>query len=133
MRYMLDTNIVSHFMRQPRGAVATRIEAIGKEAVFTSVIVAAELRFGISRSGSAALARRLEETLEALLVVPLEKPADAAYAEIRTYLERQGTPIGSNDLLIAAHAKALGTTLVTANTREFSRVPGLTIEDWTRA
>jgi tRNA(fMet)-specific endonuclease VapC len=130
---MLDTNIVSHFMRQPRGAVATRIEAIGKEAVFTSVIVAAELRFGISRSGSAALARRLEETLEALLVVPLEKPADAAYAEIRTYLERQGTPIGSNDLLIAAHAKALGTTLVTANTREFSRVPGLTIEDWTRA
>ncbi len=133
MRYMLDTNIVSHFMRHPRGPVAVRIEEIGKEAVFTSVIVAAELRFGISRSGSPALARRLEETLEALPVVPLEKPADAAYAEIRTYLERQGTPIGSNDLLIAAHAKALGTTLVTANTREFSRVPGLTIEDWTRA
>ena len=133
MRYLLDTNIVSHFMRQPRGSVGMRIEAVGKEAVFTSVVVAAELRFGISRSGSAMLARRLEETLEALPVVPLEKPADAVYAEIRTYLERQGTPIGSNDLLVAAHARALGTALVTANTREFSRVPGLAIEDWTKA
>jgi tRNA(fMet)-specific endonuclease VapC len=132
MRYLLDTNIISNLMRRPRGSVAMRVEALGAEAMLTSVIVAAELRFGVRRSGSEALARRLDEALEALPVMSFETPADAVYAEVRAQLERQGTPIGGNDLLIAAHAKALGTCLVTDNMQEFSRVPNLQLENWLR-
>ncbi len=133
MRYLLDTNVISDLMRRPRGPAALRVEALGIDAVFTSVIVAAELRFGVRRSESAPLARRLEEALEALSVVSFETPADAVYVDLRTSLERLGTPIGANDLFIAAHAKVLDACLVTDNTREFSRVPGLRIENWLRS
>lgn len=130
LRYLLDTNILSDLVRHPRGPVAGRISAAGENTVCTSIVVAAELRFGAEKSGSAKLTERIELILSALDVLPLEPPADRHYAEIRQQLTRQGLPIGPNDLLIAAHALALDLTLVTANVSEFSRVPGLRVTNW---
>jgi tRNA(fMet)-specific endonuclease VapC len=127
---MLDTNILSDLVRDPRGAVARRIGEAGEHAVCTSIVVAAELRFGAEKSGSAKLSDRVDLLLSAIEVLPLEPPADRCYAKIRQHLIRQGTPIGPNDLLIAAHALAMDLTAVTANAREFSRVPGLRVENW---
>lgn len=129
-RYLLDTNIISDLVRRPRGSVADRISEVGEEAVCTSIVVAAELRYGAAKSGSSRLADRVELLLSALEILPLESPVDHHYAEIRHHLAEQGTPIGPNDLLIAAHAIASDLTLVTANTREFGRVPSLRIENW---
>jgi tRNA(fMet)-specific endonuclease VapC len=133
LRYLLDTNIVSTLVRDPRGPVSRRIAAVGEEAICTSVVVAAELRFGAVKSGSRALADRIELILSAVEVLPLETPADRHYGQIRQHLARQGVPIGPNDLLIAAHALALDLAVVTANFGEFSRVPGLRVEDWLAA
>jgi tRNA(fMet)-specific endonuclease VapC len=130
LRYLLDTNILSELIRDPRGAVARRIESVGEDRVCTSIVVAAELRFGAEKSGSAKLADRVDLLLSALEVLPLEPPADRHYAKIREHLARRGTPIGPNDLLIAAHALAMGLTVVTANAGEFPRVPGLRVENW---
>jgi tRNA(fMet)-specific endonuclease VapC len=132
MRYLLDTNIISDFIRNPKGRVANRIRRVGRQGVFTSVIVAAELRFGVARNASFKFERRVEETLQALSVEPFEPPADARYAVIRANLEKQGNCIGGNDLFIAAHTLALGAILVTANEREFARIDGLTCENWLR-
>jgi tRNA(fMet)-specific endonuclease VapC len=131
-RYLLDTNAVSDLVRNPDGEVTKRIAGVGSERVCTSIVVAAELRFGAIKRGSQRLLRQLEVVLAPLDVLPLEAPADRLYGELRTELERTGRPIGSNDMLIAAHALAIGGTLVTAKEREFSRVPGLKIENWLR-
>ena len=130
MAYLLDTNIVSDLIRVPQGRVAAKIRAVGEDQVRTSIIVAAELRFGARKSGSVRLVERLEAVLGLLEVVPFSAPADEAYAVIRAELERAGTPIGGNDLLIAAQALALGDTMVTGNEREFGRVRGLRVENW---
>jgi tRNA(fMet)-specific endonuclease VapC len=114
------------------GAVAHRIAEVGEPAVAVSVVVACELRFGAARSGSARLEKRVEEILGAVEVLPLSPPVDKAYAVARRTLEVAGTPIGPNDLLIAAHAKTLGMTVVTDNVREFRRVPGLDVVNWLR-
>ncbi len=132
MRYLLDTNIISDFIQNPKGRVANHIRRVGREAVFTSVIVAAELRFGVAKNASFKFERRVEETLQALVVEPFEPPADTAYGVIRANLEKQGRLIGANDLFIAAHALSLGCTLVTANEREFARIDGLRCENWLR-
>ena len=132
MRYLLDTNILSDLIRHPQGRVAEQIRHVGEGEVCTSIIVAAELRFGAAKRGSARLAQQLETVLSVLDVVPFEQPADEAYGAIRARLELAGTPIGGNDLLIAAHAKALGCTVVTDNEREFRRVEGLACENWLR-
>lgn len=130
LRYLLDTNIVSDLVRRPGGAVAQRIARVGEHGVCTSIVVAAELRYGAARSGSPRLSDRVEQVLSALEVLPLEAPADRHYAVIRDHLARQGTPIGPNDLLIAAQALALDLVVVTANEGEFTRVPGLRAENW---
>ena len=130
MRYLLDTNIISDFIKNPKGRVANRIRRVGRDAVFTSLIVAAELRFGVAKNGSLKLERRVEEALQALLVEFFEPPADARYAAIRANLEKQGHSIGGNDLFIAAHALALGAILVTANEREFARIDSIKCENW---
>jgi len=132
MRYLLDTNIVSDLVRNPQGKIAERIFRVGEARVCTSIIVAAELRYGAEKKGSARLSAQLEAVLGALEVIPLEKPADALYGSLRAQLERSGRPIGGNDLLIAAQALALGYTLVTDNEREFARVKGLDFENWIR-
>jgi tRNA(fMet)-specific endonuclease VapC len=127
---MLDTNIVSDLVRNPGGAIARRIAEVGDAGLAVSIIVAAELRFGGAKRGSVALIRQIEAILSGLLVMPFESPADAEYASVRAELERRGRSIGGNDLLIAAHALALGVPLVTRNIEEFSRVPRLNVMNW---
>ena len=127
---MLDTNVVSELVRRPDGQTARRAASIEPRTIAVSIIVAAELRYGAERRGSDRLTRQLEAVLAALEILPLTEPADAHYAAIRSELERVGRPVGHNDLLIAAHARALDATLVTRNIREFRRVPGLAVEDW---
>jgi tRNA(fMet)-specific endonuclease VapC len=131
-RYLLDTNAVSDLVRNPGGDVRNRIARLGSGQVCTSIVVAAELRFGAIKRGSRRLLNQLETVLAPLDVLALEAPADRIYGELRTNLERTGRPIGSNDMLIAAHALTLGCILVTANEREFARVAGLKIENWLR-
>ena len=130
LSYLLDTNIVSDLVRNPQGRVAAKIAKVGEENIATSIIVAAELRYGAAKKGSARLTTQLEAVLGALPVLALEAPADTRYGELRVALEKAGKPIGANDLLIAAHALALDLVLVTANAREFRRVRGLKVENW---
>ena len=129
-QYLLDTNILSALVRSPRGPVAQAIARVGETAVFTSIVVSAELRFGVEKSGSPRLLRQVEAVLSALDIRPIEQPVDAHYAILRWHLERTGQSIGPNDMLIAAHALQEAATLVTANVGEFSRVPGLAVENW---
>lgn len=128
--YLLDTNIISDMIRNPGGAAAQRIEQVGSQKIFTSIIVASELRYGCAKKGSPKLLSKVESILETIPVLPLDIPADAKYGSIRAELDAAGQPIGMNDLLIAAHAHALGLTLVTDNTGEFSRIRGLNVENW---
>ena len=132
-RYLLDANILSEFIRNPRGLVSKRLAVVGEATVCTSIVVACELRFGARKKGSSRLEERVDEALASLEVLPLDKESDRHYAEIRTYLSRKGQPIGSNDLLIAAHTLALDLILVTGNVDEFARVPGLSVENWLAA
>ncbi len=128
--YLLDTDTVSDLVRNPQGAVSRRIAAVGQRRVATSVVVAAELRFGARKRGARRLTAQLNAILGPLEVLPLAPPADEHYAVIRHDLERSGTAIGPNDMLIAAQALALDATLVSGNVREFSRVPGLKTDNW---
>ena len=128
--YLLDTNIISDVIRNPDGPAARHIEQVGPKEIFTSIIVAAELRYGCAKKGSRKLLTRVEGILETIPVLPLDIPADAQYGYIRAELEAAGEPIGMNDLLIAAHAYALGLTLVTDNLREFTRIRDLKVENW---
>ena len=128
--YLLDTNIISDVIRNPDGPAARRIEQVGPKEIFTSIIVAAELRYGCAKKGSLKLVAKVEGILETIPVLPLDIPADAEYGGIRAELETAGQSIGMNDLLIATHAQTLGLTLVTDNTREFSRIRGLNVENW---
>ena len=128
--YLLDTNILSDLVRHPQGAVAKRIAEVGEDAICTSIIVAAELRYGAVKRQSERLTQQLELILSRLSIQGFDAPMDEAYAAIRAHLERAGTPIGDNDLLIAAQARSLGLTVVTANLGEFSRVPDLATQTW---
>ena len=132
MRYLLDTAIVGDLVRHPRGAVAKRIAEVGETLVCTSIVVAAELRWGAGHRGAARLAAQLEAVLRAIEVVPLEPPVDAVYGALRVRLEEIGDPLGANDLFVAAHALALRCTLVTGDERAFSRIKALPVESWLR-
>ncbi len=131
-RFLLDTNIVSDLVRHPQGRVAVKIAEIGEQQVATSIIVAAELRYGAAKKGSPRLSAQLEAILGVLDVMALEPPADVAYGDLRASLEKSGRLIGANDLLIAAQSLALQMVLVTDNEREFERVDGLKMENWLR-
>ena len=128
--YMLDTSIISDLIRNPQGKAAKRIAKVGEDNICTSIIVAAELRYGCAKSGSDRLLKVVEDLLGEIDVLPLEIPADSEYGSIRAELEAARRPIGGNDLLIAAHAYAAGATIVTANADEFKRVRGLKVENW---
>jgi tRNA(fMet)-specific endonuclease VapC len=132
VRYLLDTNIVSDLVRNPRGRVTQRIRKVGEARVYTSIIVAAELHYGCTKKGSPRLAAQLDAVLGVLEVLPFEAPADRTYRALRARLEQRGKLIGANDLLIAAQAIALGHILVTDNEREFARVDSLRCENWLR-
>ncbi|MCJ2060355.1 type II toxin-antitoxin system VapC family toxin [Methylobacterium sp. J-048] len=130
VRYLLDTNILSDLINRGRnGPVAAMLE--GRTAnVCTSIVAAAEIRYGVARKGSPSLAGRAETVLGTIPIAPLAAPADRYYGDIRALLTKRGTPIGPNDLLIAAQCLALNLCLVSANLSEFRRVPGLEIENW---
>jgi tRNA(fMet)-specific endonuclease VapC len=132
LRRLLDTNVCIHIIRRRPQAVLRRFEEYGIGEVGVSSVTVAELRYGAEKSA------KPEQNLEALgrFLLPLEilafgGEAAAAYGWIRAALENAGTPIGPLDTLIAAHAVSVGVTLVTNNIREFGRVPGLGVEDWT--
>jgi len=128
--YLLDTNILSHLMRQPQGVVADHIAEVGEDNVLTSIVVACELRYGATKRASRKLTRRVEAILGAIAILPLEAGVEGHYAAIRSALETKGTPIGAHDMLIAAHARAIGAVCVTGNVAEFRRVPSLRVENW---
>jgi tRNA(fMet)-specific endonuclease VapC len=129
-RFLLDTNILSDLVRNPQGKVTEWIAKVGENAVCTSIIVACELRFGAAKRNSPRLSAQVESILGAIEILPFDTPADLAYAQLRRDLEQAGTPIGPNDMLIAAHALTAECVLVTVNQREFSRVPGLSAVNW---
>jgi tRNA(fMet)-specific endonuclease VapC len=131
-RYLLDTNIVSDLMRSPTSPSVSRLETVGEDRVYVSIVVAGELRFGAAKKGSLRLQRDVEDTLSRLPVAALGVPVEERYALLRAELERAGTPMGANDLWIAAQALHDGSVLVTDNVREFGRVPGLRVENWLR-
>jgi tRNA(fMet)-specific endonuclease VapC len=132
LRYLLDTDVVSNLIREPKGVASIRLARKGADAVCTSVIVAGELRFGARKSGSMQLASKIEAILGAIPILPLDAPVDRHYGDIRDVLRFDGLPIGPNDLWIAAHARSRDLTIVTGNDREFVRVPGLKVENWLR-
>jgi tRNA(fMet)-specific endonuclease VapC len=133
LRYLLDTNVLSAMVKRPRGELARRIAAMDRGAYCISIVVACELRYGVRKKCSQNLSAKVEQLLASIDVLPLEAEVDHHYADMRVALECIGQPIGHNDLFIAAHARALGLTLVTDNMREFSRVPSLAVEDWLAA
>ncbi|WP_037182868.1 type II toxin-antitoxin system VapC family toxin [Rhizobium sp. AN80A] len=128
---MLDTNIVSAIVRDPRGKALERLIEVGEENVCISIITHGEIWYGVRKNGSEELAKKVSNVTRRLYVASLTLPTDQRYADIRLAL-RQGKNIGPNDLWIAAHALALDAVLVTNNESEFSRVPGLKVENWLR-
>ena len=129
-RYMLDTYIISDLIRNPHGKAAKQIAKRGEQNICTSIIVAAELRYGCARNGSARLLKAVDDLLAEIDTLPFDVPADVEYGRIRAELEAAGKPIRGNDLLIAAHACAAGATIVTANAAEFKRIRDLKMENW---
>jgi tRNA(fMet)-specific endonuclease VapC len=133
MPYLLDTNILSDVIKNPQGRVANRMVALDRNDLLTSIIVAAEMRYGVEKKKSSVLAERVDLLLQMIHVVSFDVDADRYYGQIRMDLERQGKIIRANDLLIAAHALSIGAVLVTDNTGEFERIDGLKLENWLRS
>jgi tRNA(fMet)-specific endonuclease VapC len=129
-RYLLDTNIVSEIARNNAPELQSRFEEAANDKMGINLIIRAELLYGINKNPGFKYRGRLLEIMNSLEVFELEAPVDVKYAEIRLALSNPGRQIGPNDLWIAAHAVALDAILVTANEREFSRVPGLKMENW---
>ncbi len=131
--YLLDTNILLDMMRNPSGAAAQRFQQVTLNApnirLCTSVVVQCELLFGLRRRVNPRWQTHYVKVLESIKVLPLDSACVPIYANLRIALESAGTPIGANDLLIAAHALAVGATLVSADA-EFLRVPRLKLENW---
>ena len=131
MTYMLDTNICIYTIKRKPEKVLLRFQEELSGGMCISTITLAELEYGIRRSANPAKNERaLIRFLAPLSVLPFDPAASAEYGEIRAYLQRQGTPIGPLDMLIAGHARSEGAVLVTNNVREFERVPGLAVENW---
>jgi len=130
MRYMLDTNVLSDVLKNPQGKAAERIRSLAPKSVYTSTVVAGELCYGVEKKSSATLRTRVTQFLHHVPVLPLDAVCADTYGKIRAELEGKGLPIGANDLWIAAHALTLAMVLVTHNTKEFSRVRGLHVENW---
>jgi tRNA(fMet)-specific endonuclease VapC len=132
MNYLLDTGICIHIIRKKPTQVLQRITSCAIGDIGISTITIAELQYGVEKSTHVEQNQTaLDQFLLPLAVVAFDDTAARAYGRIRAALERSGTPIGSLDMLIAAHALSLQVTLVTNNTKEFSRVPRLRLEDWT--
>lgn len=129
--YLLDTNICIYIQKHRPASVARRFEKLRAGDAFISVITWGELQYGAARSQQQERVTALLDEFRALVpVLPLPDQAGNCYGALRAELAARGTPIGNNDLWIAAHALAAGMTLVTNNQREFARVPGLRVKNW---
>ena len=131
IRYLLDTNTVSFYIRQSSPLLIKRLRSTPAASVALSVVTEMEVRFGLARNPDLKIAPAVEAFLEGVNILPLTSEAARHYATIRADLEARGTPIGPLDLMIAAHALSLGATLITTDLAEFRRVSGLRSEDWT--
>jgi tRNA(fMet)-specific endonuclease VapC len=129
--FLLDTNAMSDLMKNPAGMVARAIADRLDDEIATSLIVAAELRYGAARRASPRLRTAVEALLRLVPVVSPEPPFDTVYGDLRASLESSGTVLAPHDLLIAAHALTLHATIVTDD-QVFGRVPGLAVENWIR-
>ena len=133
MRYMLDTNICIYVIKHKPESVFRKLKKIKPEDVCISSITYAELAYGVEKSAQPERNRlALSMMLSSIEIVAFDDTAAADYGEIRASLEKGGTPIGSLDMLIAAHARSAGCTLVTNNTKEFCRVEGLEVVNWVK-
>jgi len=130
VRYLLDTNILSHVIRNPQGRAAQKIVEVGDQAVCTSIVVAVELWYGAMKRNSDRLTAQVGAVLGAIDILAIASPVERIYGELRARLEREGNQIGGNDLLIAAQSICLGLTLVTDNEREFLRIVELPCANW---
>ena len=131
MKLLLDTDICIYAINKRATSVLERLRSYSVGDVGISAITFAELRYGVENSADAqANSQRLDRFLLPLEILPFDESAGRHYGEWRVALRRRGQPIGPNDLLIAAHALSLETTLVTNNVREFERVDGLRLERW---
>ena len=131
MRYMLDTNICSYVLRSRPPSVKARFDEAGPDALTVSTVVLAELFYGAARHPNAAAIRReIGDLASRLDVVPWDEEAAEHYGAIRAALEKRGTPLGAMDMLIAAHARSRGATLVSNDVRHFDRVEGLLVANW---
>jgi tRNA(fMet)-specific endonuclease VapC len=128
--YLLDTNIITALVRDPQGVVATTLHSKMPAMLYTSIVVASEIEFGLCKGVSERMRRQVLAVLASLEVLPLGAPVHQHYGQIRCHLMQLGQPIGPNDLFIAAQARALDMVLVSNNVREFQRVPGLRLENW---
>jgi tRNA(fMet)-specific endonuclease VapC len=128
---MLDTDACIRFMNRTHPKLTERVVAQRADAFCISIITAAELQFGVERSANRAKSReRLREFRATIPTVGFDEPAAQSYAAARAELARKGSPIGPLEPLIAGHALCLGLTLITDNVREFGRIKGLLVEDW---
>jgi tRNA(fMet)-specific endonuclease VapC len=131
MHYMLDTNICSYVLRSRPPSVKKHFDEAGPGALAVSTVVLAELLFGAARHPQGPVIRReIGDLVSRLAVVPWDEAAAEHYGDIRAELERAGTPLGAMDMMIAAHARSRGSTLVSHDTRHFGRVPGLLVANW---
>lgn len=130
---LLDTNICIYIINAKPPAVLERFKHYRLGEIGLCSVVAAELAFGVAKSGSARNCQALEMFLAPLTILPFDDRAAWAYGDLRAELERRGTPIGSLDTMIAAHALSLQAKLITNNTREFAQVPGLHVDNWVPA
>ncbi|MFZ4858355.1 MAG: type II toxin-antitoxin system tRNA(fMet)-specific endonuclease VapC [Desulfuromonadaceae bacterium] len=131
MRYMLDTNICSYILKNHPASVKLKFEEVGAGNICISAIVLAELYYGAARHPKGIVIRReIDNFVSRLVVIPWDENAADHYGAIRASLEKTGTLVGAMDMLIAAHARSCGATLVTNNLREFDRIKGLTSLNW---
>lgn len=131
LRYLLDTNICIYIAKQRPPSVARRFAELAVGSVGMSLITFGELHYGAEKSSQRTSALETLDRLQSLIpVIDPDEAVGETYGIIRAHLERAGTPIGNNDLWIAAHARALGVTLISNNTREFERVPQLKLDNW---
>jgi len=132
-RYMLDTNMCIYIAKHRPSEIRARFERLKPGQLVMSAITYGELYYGASKSSQQASAlAQLRELVQDVPVAELDSRASEAYGEIRAALEKEGRLIGNNDLWIGAHALALNLTLATNNEREFKRIPGLSLENWTK-
>ena len=130
-KYLLDTDVFSAMVKGLDEAIAVRMQTLGKDEAMLSVITTGEFFYGIANAPISALReKRARRLIDFFGVMPLDAQVGAVYGKIRADLRAKGTPIGPNDLWLAAQAMVHGLVMVTRNTREFKRVKGLKVEDW---